>query len=289
MLKPFDRFIGIDWSGAARSPQKGIAVAIAKPGIASPKIVTRTAATLWSRQEVVDWLVAEAECGRVLIGIDFAFGFPPLPVGAMTWAEVDRHCDCDPDLYGGRFFSDRGHLCGEYVNGPWGKGGLYSARNYRSTEREASRIRGASPSCMLNGVGASAVGFSSTSGMRALVSLRAKLGGRLAIWPFDSVQDDSSVLVEIFPRLFPLLKGCKPAMSVLENLNAALVDYGSEPFSAAVASEDMGDAIVSAAALRTLSADAELWAPLPPEARTEGWIFGVPPGSDGRNHRCGII
>ncbi len=195
----------------------------------------------------------------------------------MSWREVDRHCSVDDGLYGGRFFSGREHSYGSYVNGPWGKGEDYSARYHRTTERQAALTRGAYPSTVLNGVGSAAVGFSSISGMRALVRLRDELGPKLVIWPFDPLDDEASVLVEIFPRFFPLLKGRKPAMRVVENLNAALAAYGSEAFSAPIASEDAGDAVISAAALRALSAESTPWASLPPEARHEGWIFGVPP------------
>lgn len=275
-MSDFDLFVGIDWSGDKKRQQKGIAVAIAKPGHCVPNLVKPSASPVWSRESVVDWLVAEVARSRILVGIDFAFGFPTLPVPEMGWADVDRHCGDDGRLYGGRFFSDRHHPYGPYVNGPWGQGKDYSARHHRLTEIEASRTRGASPSCMLNGVGPSAVGFSSASGMRALVRLRQRLGAKLSVWPFDEVDDEASVIVEIFPRLFPLLKSRKPAMKSVENLNGALAAYGSDVFAGPVASEDEGDAIISAAALRTISADAGLWSPLPPKARREGWIFGVP-------------
>lgn len=275
-MSGFDLFVGIDWSGNKMQRQKGIAVAVAKPGRGVPKLVQRIASPIWSREGVVDWLVAEVERRRVLVGIDFAFGFPPLPVPAMAWTDVDQHCSGDRNLYGGRLFSDRHHPYGSYVNGPWGQGENYSARHHRRTELEASKIRGASPSCMLNGVGASAVGFSSASGMRALVRLRRMLGAKLAIWPFDEVEDRASVLVEIFPRLFPLLKRRKPAMKVVENLNEALAAYDSDVFKGSIVSEDEGDAIISAAALRAMSANMDLWTPIPPEAHHEGWIFGVP-------------
>lgn len=275
----FTRFVGIDWSGAKGARQRGIAVAIAEIGRAAPSLVSSSHATgLWSRDEVITWLAAHARGGPSLIGIDFAFGFPPLPVHHMSWSDIDLHCSVDGNLYGGRFFSERDHSYGPYVNGPWGQGPQYSARHHRTTEIEAAKVRGATPSCVLNGVGAAAVGFSSISGMRGLVSLRRKIGPGLAIWPFDLPALGTSTLVEIFPRLFPLLKAQKAAMRSVDHLNATLRAYGSEPFQALVASEDAGDALVSAAALRTLSADARLWGPLPPEARREGWIFGVQPG-----------
>ena len=65
-----------------------------------------------------------------------------------------------------------------------------------------------------------------------------------------------------------------------ENINQTLAHYKSEKLSdhIEINREDEADALVSAAALRLLSSDEELWsAPQSFEAaiKSEGWIFGV--------------
>src|SRR6266446_243471 len=59
-------------------------------------------------------------------------------------------------------------------------------------------------------------------------------------------------------------------------LNAALRAYRSQPIAIPPASEDEGDALLSAAALRFLSDDPSLFELHNAAAKNEGWIFGVP-------------
>jgi hypothetical protein len=125
-------------------------------------------------------------------------------------------------------------------------------------------------------IGAAQVGMSSTSGIRVLRYFKGKLGRIVSIWPFDEIEDKRSVIVEIFPRYFACLKGLSANMSDCRLLNEALLAYESEPVKKAPDSEDEGDALLSAAALRCLSKSGMLFRALDPAARQEGWIFGVP-------------
>src|SRR5262252_9876360 len=72
----FDTFVAIDWSGA-RGFYNGIAVARCARGRAAPELVSPEVNARWSRTEIAEWL-CEALKGkrRMLIGMDFAFGFP---------------------------------------------------------------------------------------------------------------------------------------------------------------------------------------------------------------------
>ena len=102
----------------------------------------------------------------------------------------------------------------------------------------------------------------------------------LSIWPFKQPTKDSGI-VEIFPRLYFKLANTDPSSwQNRENINQTLAFYKSEKLSdqMEINREDEADALVSAAALRLLSSDEELWsAPQSFEAaiKAEGWIFGV--------------
>jgi len=135
---------------------------------------------------------------------------------------------------------------------------------------------GARPQSIFNAVGPAQVGPSSISGMRALRSLRQNCDGRIAIWPFDEVGKAGSVIVEIFPRYYPLSRGKKASLADRRDLNVALAAFESDGVKRSPRSEDEGDALLSAAALRFLSSDEALFQMPDPAIRSEGWIFGVP-------------
>src|SRR5581483_2005511 len=116
----------------------------------------------------------------------------------------------------------------------------------------------------------------SISGMRVLRYLRERRGSRISIWPFDEVSDTGSAIVEVFPRYFALSKGLSPKMSDHSALNDALIAFDSDPVEFSPSSEDEGDALIIAAALRCLSKDPTRFALPGAEIREEGWIFGVP-------------
>jgi hypothetical protein len=106
------------------------------------------------------------------------------------------------------------------------------------------------------------------------------MDNHVAVWPFEDL-DGRSALVEIFPRLYFKRAGVDPrAWRDRAALDRALAHYGSSPPVAEwePVREDEPDALISAAALRALSAISAIWSP--PLAfvavkRAEGWIFGV--------------
>ena len=118
MTPEFERFAAIDWSGAKGKKHKGIAIALCDAGNAAPRLVRPT--HVWSRTEVLDWLVATAAEAPTLFGFDFSFappiavrgeylpGEPGVPTEAKAfWAYVDRVAD-DEDL-GAASFLERAH------------------------------------------------------------------------------------------------------------------------------------------------------------------------------------
>ena len=295
----FSAFIGIDWSGARGPRQPGIQIAAARPGRAAPETVLAADGRHWGRDGVHDWLLATAAAATagspVLVGIDFAFAHPFVdedayypglddsPSGpAALWARVEVECAGDANLYGGAMFA--APRLGDYYLSPRNHG----APRYRSRRRLtelAARASARAPSPTFKAIGADNVATGSMAGMRLIHALRAKLGARLAVWPFDEVTPAralSMVLVEIFPSYYFHRAGFNPARNAAADpafMNAALAAYDSRgvgpDFTPRGADADEADAIISAAALRRFAGQGASWTP-PPAAALEGWIFGVP-------------
>jgi hypothetical protein len=276
LKKPFNYFVGIDWSGDKKRWQRGLKIACARPGSSAPELVSGQGVNgRWSRTEAVRWIGELVEKERALIGLDFAFGFP-VSEFSLNWEYVEKLCSADSNFYGGQFFRAASARHAHLINSRWLSGRAYSSANLRATERAARLTTGATPQSIFNAVGAAQVGPSSTSGMRVLLHLRQTHGDKISIWPFDHLDDDRSLIVEIFPRYFPLSRGLSPKLSDHVLLNAALKEFGSQPVETAPKSEDEGDALLSAAALRSLSADYNLFKVASEYVATEGWIFGIP-------------
>jgi hypothetical protein len=275
-MRSFDCFVGIDWSGDKKPWQKGLKIACARPGSSAPRLIYgRGPKGKWSRTEAIHWIEELVSKQRALIGVDFAFGFPSGDV-SLSWEYVEALCRADANFYGGQFFriSDATHS--HLVNSPWLPRAGYSAHYLRATEQAAKKTKGATPQSIFNAYGAAQVGPSSISGMRALLSLQHLHRDKISIWPFDDLDDTRSVIVEIFPRYFPLSRNLSSKLSDHGALNAALEAFGSAKVRSAPASEDEGDALLSAAALRSLSDDPTAFEVPPNLAKLEGWIFGVP-------------
>jgi hypothetical protein len=280
MMRGFDCFVGIDWSGDKKPRQKGLKIAIAYPGRSAPRLEEcPTHKSGWSRTDAIRWIENRFQDKRALIGLDFAFGFPPIALPgnvALDWDYVEGICESHSNFYGGAFFRPPVCAHSHLVNSPWLPKDSYSADHLRMTEIVAKETKGARPQSIFNAVGAAQVGPSSISGMRALRSLQQNCGGRIAIWPFNEMSRTGSVIVEIFPRYFPLSRRKSARLANHNELNAALAAFDSDEVELAPKSEDEGDALLSAAALRSLSSQ-ELLFQLPDQSiRSQGWIFGLP-------------
>jgi len=300
MTADFAGFIGIDWSGARGPHQPGIQLAEATPGTAAPRSITPEDGRHWGRDTVLDWLINRAGAARnrpLLVGIDFAFAHPFVDEGAFypgldgsppdaaaLWAFVERHCRHDPHLYGGAMFAAPD--VGDYYLSPKNHG----APRYRSRRRAtelAARASARAPSPTFKAIGSDNVATGSMAGMRLIHALRARLGPRLAVWPFDRVATDEAsqpamVLVEIFPSYYFHRVGMNPAKKAAADpafMSAALAGYDSAgvgpEFVPRGGDADEADAIISAAALRWFAGQPGRW-DAPDAAAHEGWIFGVP-------------
>lgn len=99
MTAIFERFVGIDYSGAqtAASALKGLQVYMAEPGKLPLAVSPPETLRHWSRRAVAEWLDAELSTGApTFVGIDHGFSFPESyfrRYGLSTWpAFVDDFC-----------------------------------------------------------------------------------------------------------------------------------------------------------------------------------------------------
>jgi hypothetical protein len=284
-VKPgFARFAAIDWSGAKGKKHKGIAIAICTVGDGAPKLVRP--GHVWSRTEVLEWLLAEAAKTPTLFGFDFSFAPPIAERGEYLpgeadvprtarafWAYVDDRSD-DEDL-GASSFLERVHRRHFYFGIADGvKAGFM---HFRQCDVRLNAEGGRKTASAYDAIGAAQVAKASFSGMRLL----HRLDGKVPIWPMDPLPRHGSAVAEIYTRIYLRragLPGTKLRTRVA--LNRALEALGSRPARLRFEPNDhQTDALVTAAGMRALAmSEPYAFAPeglTPALARTEGWTFGV--------------
>jgi hypothetical protein len=278
----FDSFVAIDWSGAKGRCHRGIAIAEAR-GEAAPKLIRPN--HIWSREEVLDWLLKRAVAEPTLFGFDFSFA-PPLiergeylprepnvPATAREfWAYVDRRAD-DDDL-GAASFLEQAHRRHFYFG--IADGVKSDFVHFRQCDQVLNAQGGRKTASAYDAIGAAQVAKASFAGMRLL----HRIDGRVAIWPMDPLPTSGSAVVEIYTRIFLRRAGLSgKKLRTRNELNQALTGLGSRPARLRFEPSDhQTDALVTAAGMRALSVDPRAFAPpdLTPEiARSEGWTFGV--------------
>lgn len=292
MSSRFRHFAAIDWSGAAGERHKGLALAICDAD-GPPRLVRP--GHLWSREEVLGWLLEEMPADT-LVGLDLGASLPFADRGAFfpgwersppdaksLWALVDELCAGDPHLAASsfvdhfeasRYFRRHGGREGAHFHAP---GAVHRRGRFRVTE-QAQAAMGCKPYSNFNLVGAAQVGKSSLTGMRVL----HRLDGRLPVWPFDPLPERGSVVVEIYTAIAALAGG-RPAgrskMKTVAELNRALVELASPGVAGDGPIDDhSADALLTAAWLRGAADRGDLWRPAGMTAdiaATEGWTFGA--------------
>jgi hypothetical protein len=278
----FAAIVAIDWSGAKGKRHKGIAIAEAR-GYDAPRLVRP--GHVWSRQEVLDWLIKRANKEPTLFGFDFSFappfaqrgsylpGEPGIPDNARDfWAYVDANSD-DDDL-GAASFLENVHRRHFYFGAADGVKADFM--HFRACEAAMNSAGGGKTSTVFDAIGAAQVAKASFSGMRML----HRLHGKVAIWPMDSLAEAGSAVVEIYTRIYLRNAGMsgKKLRSRVE-LSRALVGLGSRPVRLRFEPSDhQTDALVTAAGMRAYLEHPSAFSPadLTTElAQTEGWTFGI--------------
>jgi hypothetical protein len=258
MTARFERYIGIDYSGAQtpRSSLKGLRVYEAdrsgEPHEVEPPPSPRK---YWTRKGVAEWLVERLSEGRsTLVGIDHGFSFPlqyfkryGLPLDWPSFLDdFQRHWPTDEYIYV------------DFVRD--GSSGNGAARSGNPRWRRLTEQRARAKSVFHFGVQGS-VAKSTHAGIPWLRYIRQHSKERLHFWPFDgwSVPPNRSVVAETYPALW------------------------SRTFPSAGRTPDQQDAFAIAKWMQQADTDGSLERFLRPEleshalktAEIEGWILGV--------------
>ena len=282
-MSQFEAYVAIDWSGAKGRRHKGIAIAEARGG-AAPRLIRPD--HVWSRQDVLRWLLQRSAKEPTLFGFDFSFappivergeylpGEPDVPRTAREfWAYVDK-LSTDEDLGAASFLEEvhRRHFYFGIADGV--KAGFM---HFRQCDARLNAQGGRKTASAYDAIGAAQVAKASFSGMRFL----HRLDGKVAIWPMDALPAHGSAIVEIYTRIYLRRAGMSGAkLRSRSELNHALNALGSPPSHLRFEPSDhQTDALVTAAGMRQLARDEpRAFDPeglTPHIARTEGWTFGV--------------
>ncbi len=202
MRQIFDRYIGIDYSGAQTpvSSLSGLRVYLADRALPPHEVQPPPSPRkYWTRRGIAEWLVKQLSDRRsTLVGIDHGFSFPlryfeehRLPLDWPAFLDdFQRHWPTDDDIYVD-FVRDR--LCGN------GHARMGDAHWRRLTEVRA----GAAKSVFHFDVQGS-VAKSTHAGLPWLRYLRQQVGNHVHFWPFDGWQIPTgrSVVAEVYPALW---------------------------------------------------------------------------------------
>ena len=281
-MNRFEACVAIDWSGAKGKRHRGIAIAVAR-GDDAPRLVRP--GHVWSREEVLDWLLKRAENEPTLFGFDFSFAPPFAERGAYLpgeqgtpdnardfWAYVDARSH-DEDL-GAASFLEEAHRRHFYFGAADGTKADFM--HFRACETAMNAAGGGKTSTVFDAIGAAQVAKASFSGMRLL----HRLDGKVVIWPMDQLPETGSAVVEIYTRIYLRNAGMsgKKLRSRAE-LNRALLGLGGRPVRLRFEPNDhQTDALVTAAGMRAHLEHPLAFSPagLTTElAQTEGWTFGI--------------
>lgn len=289
-MRRFSTFVALDWSGAKGERHRGIAVAMAE-GDRAPQIVRP--GHRWSRGEVVAWLAMLAEDNAdALIGFDFSASFPFADQGAFfpgwgasptsipaLWALVEEICAQDHHLEVSSFLTHpeaRRH----FRHGRDDVGDLFGSGlgRLRRVEHHQRRTKQAASASVFSLIGANQVGKASLTGMRVL----HRLHPHIPMWPLDPVPQSGPCLIEIYSAVAARAAQLRAGISKIRDgaaLDSALAALGSKPArQIGPISDDLADALLTAAWMRRAADIAALWSPALLDdsiCKTEGWTFGI--------------
>ncbi len=258
--RAFARTIGVDYSGAQTPTASlpGLRIYLAE-GDAPPveALPPPSPRKYWTRREVAEWLVDRlAEDVPTLIGVDHAFSFPRQYFQAhglaLDWPtfldDFQRHWP-----------TDNNHTYVDFIReGVCGKG---FARGGNPRWRRLTEVRAGGAKSVFHFDVPGQVATSTHAGIPWLRFIRARLGARAHLWPFDGwdIPAGRSAIAEVYPALW------------------------SRSFANDGRTRDQHDAYSVAAWLARADRDGRLAALLNPDltptervvAQVEGWILGV--------------
>ena len=199
----FDRYIGIDYSGAETSAAslKGLRVYMADRTSPPAEVLPPSSPrNYWTRRGLAEWLVGRlCEDQPTLVGIDHGFSFP-LPYFEFYHLPLDWPAFLDDFQH--HWPTDANHVRVEFVrNGTVGNGAARSGNS--RWRRVAEKRTGAAKSVFHFDVQGS-VAKSTHAGLPWLRHLRQNTAGRVHFWPFDGwdIPAGRSAVAEVYPSLW---------------------------------------------------------------------------------------
>jgi hypothetical protein len=196
----FERYIGVDYSGAATATSRlpGLEVYTAaggEPQRCHSRSAMEGARRKWTRKEIAQWLLELVDDEtRFIAGIDHGFSFPV--------AYFERYGLQDWD----RFLED---FCAHW---PTDEDNVYvdfireenPARTGDPAELRLAETWTASAQSVFRFEGKGQVGKSTHAGIPWLARIRRQVGERVHFWPFDgwALPRDKPVIAEVYPSFF---------------------------------------------------------------------------------------
>ena len=216
----FQRVVVVDWSAAGQPVTGRDSIWIAQArGDAAESWTPPTRAVAEARLHAL--ILQALDAGeRLLVGVDFAFGYPAGFARALTgrdaalavWAWLAARLQDDAKNRNNRFAlaAEMNRALpglGPFWFHPPGQGGpdlpLKGAARSGHGMAEARVTDAAAPGAQsvwkLGGAGS--VGSQGLTGLPVLWRLREGFAGQAAVWPFESVEGAQVVLAEVFPSL----------------------------------------------------------------------------------------
>jgi hypothetical protein len=204
MMKPaFDRYIGIDYSGAQTPTSSlcGLRVYIVNgPSPAVEVMPPPSPRKYWTRRGLAEWLAERfAEDQATLVGIDHGFSFPlryfqthQLPFDWPAFLDDFQH----------HWPTDADHTYVDFVRD--GLRGDSSARSGNARWRRLTDIRAVTAKSVFHFDVQGSVAKSTHAGLPWLRYLRLRAAGRVHFWPFDGwiIPAGQSAIVEVYPALW---------------------------------------------------------------------------------------
>lgn len=193
----FQRFIGIDYSGAATpvTPLPGLRVFEARHDTLPFEVQPQSPALRhWTRQGLAEWLLDGILTGEpLLIGIDHAFSFP---LAYFDEYELSGSWDQFLDDFCAHWPSDQGDRTVRSLReGNLRRGDSKARRHVEVLARAKSVFHFDVPG---------SVASSTHAGLPWLRWIRKRAGGALHCWPYDGarVPKGCSVIAEAYPALW---------------------------------------------------------------------------------------
>ncbi len=270
----YSRVAILDWSAAGKPARGKDSIWLALDGEAPENLPTRAQAET-RLIALIEEALAAGE--RLLLGADFAFGYPQGfaatvaggPLHLWDWL-ADKHADTDRNESNYRDVAARLNALFPGEGPFWGNGrkaqipGLPRLKQalpvglaqHRLTEAAAASP-GAAPKSVWQLAGAGAVGAQTLTGLPMLARLRRRFAGTLSVWPFE--EPAQITLAEVYPSM------------LADAVRLAAADSDLPP--------DAHQVRLLAQALARLDKDMRARLldrqPLPGAALAEGWILGA--------------